>query len=127
MLILDSCAQQYFGSTVTCCLDFSIDTISVKSFKKIISHVKIIDARTPKEHQTCKIKGAQFVSFEQPNLKNLNINKSDIIIVYCTIGYRSEKISEELKLKGYKYVYNLYGGIIQWVNKGNKVFAPKWY
>tara|TARA_B100000768_G_C11171243_1_gene328804 strand:+ start:178 stop:360 length:183 start_codon:yes stop_codon:yes gene_type:complete len=60
-------------------------------------------------------------------LKNLNINKSDIIIVYCTIGYRSEKISEELKLKGYKYVYNLYGGIIQWVNKGNKVFAPKWY
>ena len=49
------------------------------------------------------------------------INKNAPIIVYCSVGYRSEKISEKLLAAGYKNVENLYGGIFEWKNKRNTV------
>lgn len=124
VLVLQSCAQQDFDSTVTSYLDFSVDTISTRTLAQIIDSVKIIDARSTAEFSTSQIKGAQFIDFDKPNFKQLNIEKPDTIVVYCTIGYRSEKIAEKLKKKGYNNVFNLYGGIIQWVNDSNQVCAP---
>ena len=49
------------------------------------------------------------------------LNKKTPIIVYCSVGYRSEKISEKLLAAGYTNVQNLYGGIFEWVNEGNPV------
>ena len=46
------------------------------------------------------------------------MNKSSIIIVYCSIGYRSEKVGEFLQSNGFQSVYNLFGGIFDWINKG---------
>ena len=40
------------------------------------------------------------------------------IIVYCSIGVRSEDIGEKLKELGYTKILNLYGGIFDWKNKG---------
>jgi 3-mercaptopyruvate sulfurtransferase SseA len=41
--------------------------------------------------------------------------------VYCSVGYRSEKVSEQLRQAGYQTVYNLYGGIFEWKNQGHPV------
>jgi len=40
------------------------------------------------------------------------------IVVYCSIGYRSEKVGEKLQKAGFTNVTNLYGSIFQWVNQG---------
>lgn len=122
--VLTSCAQKDFNGTVNSYLNYTVDTLSPKTLLPLINDVKLVDARSTAEYATSKIKGAQFVDYDNPNLKNLNISKNDTIVVYCTIGYRSEKIAEKLKKKGYKNVYNLYGGIIQWVNDSNSVCAP---
>ena len=37
------------------------------------------------------------------------------------MGYRSEKISEQLLDAGYTDVANLYGGIFEWKNQNQKV------
>jgi hypothetical protein len=37
--------------------------------------------------------------------------------LYCSIGYRSEKIGEKLKDAGYTNVQNLFGSIFEWVNQ----------
>jgi predicted sulfurtransferase len=37
------------------------------------------------------------------------------------VGYRSEKIAKRCQAAGFKQVYNLYGGIFEWVNQGNTV------
>ena len=43
------------------------------------------------------------------------------IILYCSIGYRSEKIGEQLKERGFTEVYNLYGSIFEWVNQDKPI------
>ena len=45
-----------------------------------------------------------------------DIPKESNMVVYCSIGYRSEKIGEKLLRLGYKNVYNLYGSIFEWAN-----------
>ena len=57
---------------------------------------------------------------EEKQLQNLN--KNIPVVVYCSVGIRSEKIGEKLKKAGFTKVKNLYGGIFEWKNKGYPVF-----
>lgn len=121
---LSSCAQTDFNTYINGYYDFSVDTISTQELIKIQDRVQIIDARTSEEYSVSKIKGAHFIEYDNPKLDQLKISKKDTVVVYCTIGYRSEKIAEQLKSKGYKTVFNLYGGILKWVNDSNPVCSP---
>jgi rhodanese-related sulfurtransferase len=44
------------------------------------------------------------------------IPKNAEIIVYCSIGARSQAVGEKLKAAGYTNVKNLYGGLFHWIN-----------
>ena len=46
-------------------------------------------------------------------------------MVYCSVGYRSAKVAQQLQQKGYKNVFNLNGGIFQWANQGKPIFKDK--
>ena len=48
-------------------------------------------------------------------------NKNSKIVVYCSLGVRSEDVAEKLKKAGYSNVYNLYGGIFEWKNNDLEV------
>ena len=50
-----------------------------------------------------------------------DLDKDKPVILYCSVGYRSEKIGERLQEMGFTEVYNLYGGIFDWKNKDNPV------
>ncbi len=50
------------------------------------------------------------------------IEKDKHLVIYCSIGKRSEDITRKLKKWGYTNVQNLYGGIFEWVNSGNTVY-----
>ena len=50
-----------------------------------------------------------------------NVKTTDTLIVYCTVGYRSEKVAEKLKDAGYENTFNLFGGIFSWKNGGGKL------
>lgn len=43
------------------------------------------------------------------------------VAVYCSVGYRSERIAERLLQQEYTNVVNVYGGIFQWVNTRHPV------
>lgn len=100
----------------------TIPLISVENLKKIENTKKtliILDAREKKEYNTSHIKNALCVGYDHFNIKSLNqINKESTIVVYCSVGYRSEKIGEKLKKAGFSKVLNLQGGIFEWINTG---------
>lgn len=104
----------------------SIPYITVDSLQSISTDIVLLDAREKKEFETSHLQDALFVGYNDFNLKktvrNLPKEKDAKIVVYCSLGVRSEDIAEKLKKAGYTNVLNLYGGIFEWKNSGNKVF-----
>ncbi|PCJ27713.1 MAG: rhodanese [Flavobacteriales bacterium] len=104
----------------------TIPLISAEDLKKAEntkSALLIIDAREKGEYNVSHIKRAQHVGYNNFNISKLKkIDKNTIVIVYCSVGYRSEKVGEKLKKAGFKKVMNLKGGIFDWKNKGYPVY-----
>ncbi len=76
-----------------------------------------LDARELKEYQVSRIPGAVFIGYDDFDLSRVNgIAKDDTLVVYCSIGYRSNEIAKQLEEAGYTTVFNLYGGLFQWCN-----------
>lgn len=77
----------------------------------------ILDAREKEEYNVSHIARSICVGYNDFDLKALeDLDKSSKIYVYCSIGYRSEKIGEKLQNAGFENVHNLYGGIFAWGN-----------
>ena len=89
-----------------------------------VKGAKIIDARKPFEYEIGTFKGSI-----NPNTKNfrdfknylMGLKKNEPIGMFCTGGIRCEKASNYLYNKGFKNVYMLKGGIINYFNKTNPV------
>ena len=102
-------------------LSHSVNEISVGELAKLKDAV-LLDAREEAEYKVSHLLNARYVGYDNFNMDSLkNIDKQATIIVYCSVGYRSEKIAEKLKSAGFANVSNLYGGIFEWVNQGNQV------
>jgi len=88
-------------------------------------NVLILDSRELKEFTVSHIENATNVGYDHfsiENFKEKHSNKKESIVVYCTLGIRSETISDQLIKAGYTNVKNLYGGICEWKNKDFKVY-----
>lgn len=101
---------------------FSIPLIGTEELYKIQSEVYIFDTREWEEFEVSHLKGAYYLGYKNFNEKRLRqIPQDSKIVVYCSVGYRSEKIGEKIRALGYTEVYNLYGSIFEWVNAGYEV------
>ena len=81
--------------------------------------VVLLDTREKKEFEVSHIKGALYAGYKNFNLQKVSKNiksKDTQIIVYCSLGVRSEDIAEILQKAGYTNIKNLYGGIFNWKN-----------
>lgn len=91
--------------------------------EKDSSNPLILDARSQEEYAISHIKSAQWIDSTDQAIPVLSEVPLDTpIVVYCSIGYRSAKIAQQLSLAGYQNVFNLSGGIFQWANKGKPIF-----
>jgi rhodanese-related sulfurtransferase len=96
--------------------------ITIKEAAVNKNNYTFLDAREAKEYKVSHIPNAHFVGSEQFELSAISdLPKNKPLIVYCSIGKRSEKITKKLLKEGFRNVYNLYGGIFEWVNEGNAV------
>lgn len=101
----------------------SVKEVSVADIPADYSEYTFLDAREKKEYEVSHIKGAIWIGYDDFKMNRLKgVEKTDKIIVYCSVGYRSEKVSEKLITGGYKNVSNLYGSIFEWVNQGRPVY-----
>ncbi|TXE19312.1 rhodanese-like domain-containing protein [Psychroserpens burtonensis] len=114
---LDDLLKQYNHNTVP--------YISVQELAMPKTEAIILDAREQSEYAVSHIKDAIFVGYDHFNLEQTIQHLQDrnqAIVVYCSLGIRSETIANRLKKAGYTNVKNLYGGIFEWRNKGFKVY-----
>lgn len=98
----------------------SVETLALPKTAAIL-----LDAREQKEYKVSHLKNAIWVGYDNFNLKEtlkkLPADKKAKIVVYCSLGIRSETVAHKLIQEGYTNVYNLYGGIFEWKNANFKV------
>ena len=97
--------QQKFNA---CCRDLTSSQITAKEATQNHKKYLFVDARSKEERSISTIPG----SITPSQLESTVLNKP--VIIYCTIGYRSGKLTAKLIEKGYKDIYNLEGGILAW-------------
>jgi rhodanese-related sulfurtransferase len=88
----------------------------------------LLDAREIEEYKVSHLKNAIHVGYDNFSLietKKILSDNDAMIVVYCSIGVRSEDIAEKLKKEGHKNVYNLFGGIFEWKNNNFTVYNSK--
>jgi UPF0176 protein len=99
--------------------------LSGKSWNKLIAKkgTLVIDVRKPFEYSVGTFKNAM-----NPNIQNFRdfpkflskVEKTKPVAMFCTGGIRCEKASIFLKKKGFKNVFQLKGGILNYLNKTKK-------
>ena len=107
-------------------LSKDVPRAAIHSVKSFPAQTIFVDAREENEYNISSISGsvkAGFKNFDRSLLKH--ISKDIWIVVFCSVGVRSEKICRQLVQSGYNKVYNLYGGIFEWVNQGQPVVDEK--
>jgi rhodanese-related sulfurtransferase len=105
--------------------DESIPYISVTALKQLKNNVIILDAREQKEYNTSHLKHAIHVGYNHFEIYSIHKqipDKNAPIVVYCSVGIRSESIGDSLKKAGYKNIKNLFGGIFEWKNNKLPVY-----
>ncbi len=92
--------------------------VNSEEFKTLIKNknATFLDVRTQSEYSAEHIENAGQLNYYALNFKKklLLLPKNQPIYLYCNTGYRSQRAGKFLIKNGYKNVYNLEHGIMQW-------------
>jgi rhodanese-related sulfurtransferase len=125
LLSLPACGQKTFDEKLQSLYSHTVPLIqpaALAEAKNIEEKLYLLDIRTEEEFAVSHLEGARFIDYDNFSMKEVqDIPKEAKVVVYCAVGYRSERVGEKLKAAGYEDVSNLYGGIFQWKNNGYPV------
>ena len=88
-----------------------------------INNAILVDVRTQDEYNSGYIENSLNIDYLSNDFSE-NIEKLDKnipIILYCRSGRRSSLSANKLSKLGFKEIYNLDGGILDWIEIGNSV------
>jgi rhodanese-related sulfurtransferase len=122
-----------FTTTISCITQKTIPEVIKRFNKNSVTYISVaelkdkkevilFDAREKSEYDVSHIENAIYVGYSDFDSKTIvqqYPDKNSEIIVYCSLGIRSENIGEKLGKLGYTNVKNLYGGIFEWKNEQN--------
>jgi rhodanese-related sulfurtransferase len=93
-----------------------ISIISPKDFSEKSSNQLVVDVRTPEEYNEGHLESALNINFYDENFLDqfANYSKEEPIFIYCRSGGRSGKAAKKLSKLGFKKVYDLQGGYLNW-------------
>ena len=95
--------------------------LTPEAFSKAISGKKVllINVRTPEEYKAGHIPEAQNINYFEDDFQE-SLNKLDTlqpVYIYCRSGHRSGESVTNFKKAGFRKIYNLDGGILNWKSK----------
>ena len=121
---LVACGQRSFDQKLEGMYQHTVPLIKPATLDSLQQQhsVVLLDTRTPEEYAVSHLSNARFVDYDGFEVSDVSdVDKDAEVVVYCAVGYRSERVGEALQEAGYRHVRNLYGGIFAWKNDGREV------
>ena len=115
---LQGCAQSQKENK-----DETISILSPSEFKEQSTEQIILDVRSAKEFAEAHLEEAVNKNIYDEDFITIvkGLDKNKPIFVYCRSGKRSNTAAVKLSKLGFKKVYDLEGGILNWIKNDYKV------
>ncbi len=114
--------------TIFSCSLINNESINQMNSDELIEFIELndailVDVRTEDEYNSGYIESSLNIDYFS-NEFSVNADKLDKtipIILYCRSGKRSSMSANKISKLGFKEIYNLQGGILEWIEEGNAV------
>jgi rhodanese-related sulfurtransferase len=119
---LASCGQKQNENSTAQDSASKISLISPEALNSANKDILLIDVRTPEEYASGHLENSININFRAGNFKDLiaELDTNQDVYVYCKVGGRSASAARLMEDMGFKKIYDLKGGIIQWEKDGFK-------
>ncbi len=124
---ISACGQKTFDQKLESMYQRTVPLIRPATLDSLRQQqpVVLLNTRTPEEYAVSHLPDARFVNYDTFHPEDIqDLAQEATVVVYCAVGYRSERVGEQLQQAGYQHVQNLYGGIFEWKNEGREVVNP---
>ena len=82
----------------------------------------LLDIREENEYAVSHLAGARHLPPDATDFSLLDgVPRDTPLVLYCSVGYRSSKMAQQLQEMGFTDVSNLEGSIFTWANEGRPV------
>ena len=117
-----------FSSTIFSCTLFNNESINQMNSDELMEFIELndailVDVRTEDEYNSGYIENSLNIDYFSNDF-SVNADKLDKntpIILYCRSGNRSSMSANKISKLGFKEIYNLEGGILEWIEEGNAI------
>ena len=80
----------------------------------------LIDVRQREEYEVSHLPNALHLPASEA-IQKADIPANAMLMLYCSVGYRSALVAHQLPANGYTNVMNLEGSVFEWYNRGHPV------
>jgi len=115
-------------STIFSCSLINNESVNQINSDELIEFIELndavlVDVRTEDEYNSGYIENSLNIDYfsNDFSLNADKLDKSTPIILYCRSGKRSSMSANKISKLGFKEIYNLEGGILEWIEEGNAV------
>ncbi len=97
--------------------------LSVDDYQKDFPHGGyLVDVREKEEFGVSHIRGAVNLQNADEIVAGFRDSGKKAVVLYCSAGYRSSKMAQDIQSRIDSPVYNLEGSIFEWANAGKPVY-----
>jgi rhodanese-related sulfurtransferase len=86
--------------------------------RKVSADAHLLDVREPEEWDAGHAPGSQHIPLSELRARCAEVPADREVVVVCQVGIRSARAAEFLLSNGWEKVYNLRGGLMDWVAAG---------
>jgi len=114
--------------TIFSCSLINNESINQMNSDELIEFIELndailVDVRTEDEYNSGYIENSLNIDYfsNEFSVNADKLDKNTPIILYCRSGNRSSMSANKISKLGFKEIYNLEGGILEWIEEGNAI------
>ncbi len=114
--------------TIFSCSLINNESINQMNSDELIEFIELndailVDVRTEDEYNSGYIENSLNIDYfsNEFSVNADKLDKNTPIILYCRSGNRSSMSANKISKLGFNEIYNLEGGILEWIEEGNVI------